>query len=127
MSPEPVNEPEPEPGEAGRGRELAAPVDRLQWIVSGYVLAITATLLVLGRLGDRLGHRALYAGGLVVFTLGSALCGLAPGLGALVAARVLQAVGASAMMAIGPAVVTAAFPAAMRGRALGVVGTVVAI
>ena len=109
------------------GRELAVPVGRLQWIVSGYVLAITATLLVLGRLGDRLGHRAVYAGGLVVFTLGSALCGLAPGLGALVGARVLQAVGASAMMAIGPAVVTAAFPPTMRGRALGAVGTVVAV
>ncbi len=109
------------------GRELGAPVARLQWIVNGYVLAITATLILLGRLGDRLGHRALYAGGLVLFTLGSALCGLAPGLGALVAARVLQALGASAMMAIGPAVVTASFPASQRGRALGAVGTVVAI
>jgi MFS family permease len=109
------------------GQDLAAPVGRLQWIVSGYIIAITATLLVLGRLGDRLGQRALYAGGLLVFTLGSALCGLAPGLGALVGARVLQALGASAMMAIGPAVVTAAFPPNMRGRALGAVGTVVAI
>jgi MFS family permease len=109
------------------GAELRAPVDALQWIVNGYLLAITATLVVMGRLGDRLGHRALYAGGLVVFTLGSALCGVAPGLGALVAARVLQALGASAMMAIGPAVVTASFPPEMRGRALGAVGTVVAI
>jgi len=109
------------------GQELAAPVGKLQWVVNGYVLAITATLLPLGRLGDRLGRRALYAGGLLVFTLGSALCGIAPGLGALVAARVLQALGASAMMAIGPAVVTAAFPPTMRGRALGAVGTVVAI
>ncbi len=109
------------------GHDLAAPVGRLQWIVSGYVVAITATLLVLGRLGDRLGQRALYAGGLLVFTLGSALCGLAPGLGALVGARVFQALGASAMMAIGPAVVTAAFPPNMRGRALGAVGAVVAI
>jgi MFS family permease len=62
-----------------------------------------------------------------VFTLGSALCGLAPGLGALVAARVLQALGASAMMAIGTAIVTASFPAQMRGRALGSIGTVVAV
>jgi MFS family permease len=109
------------------GVELRAHVDALQWIVNGYLLAITATLVVVGRLGDRLGHRALYAGGLVVFTLGSALCGVAPGLGALVAARVLQALGASAMMAIGPAIVTASFPSRMRGRALGAVGTVVAI
>ncbi len=109
------------------GVELRAHVDALQWIVNGYLLAITATLVVMGRLGDRLGHRALYAGGLVVFTLGSALCGVAPGLGALVAARVLQALGASAMMAIGTAIVTASFPPAMRGRALGTIGTVVAV
>jgi MFS family permease len=109
------------------GRELAAPVERLQWIVNGYVLAITATLLVAGRLGDRVGHRRLYAGGLLLFTLGSALCGAAPGLGALVGARVLQALGASAMMAIGPAVITASFPPDQRGRALGTVGTVVAV
>lgn len=107
--------------------ELGAPIERLQWIVNAYVLAITASLLPLGRLGDRAGHRAVYAGGLLVFTLGSVLCGLAPALGALVAARALQALGASAMMAIGPAVVTAAFPPRMRGRALGAVGTVVAV
>jgi MFS family permease len=107
--------------------ELAAPVDALQWIVNAYLLAITATLVLIGRLGDRVGHRAVYAGGLLVFTLGSALCGAAPGLAALVAARVVQALGASAMMAIGPAVVTASFPPSMRGRALGAVGTVVAV
>jgi MFS family permease len=109
------------------GAELNAQVHELEWIVNGYLLAITVTLMVMGRLGDRLGYRALYTGGLVVFTLGSALCGGAPGLGALVASRVLQALGASAMMAIGPAVVTAAFPARMRGRALGAIGTIVAL
>jgi MFS family permease len=109
------------------GHELGATVGELQWVVNGYVLAITATLLWAGRLGDAVGHRALYAGGLLVFTLGSALCGIAPGLGALVGARVVQALGASAIMAIGPAVVTAAFPPTMRGRALGTVGTVVAV
>ncbi|ABS25200.1 MFS transporter [Anaeromyxobacter sp. Fw109-5] len=108
-------------------RELGAEVGPLQWVVNGYLIAITATLVPLGRLGDRLGHRALYAGGLLVFTAGSALCGLAGGLGALVAARVVQALGASAMMAIGPAIVTAAFPPTVRGRALGAVGTVVAL
>jgi MFS family permease len=109
------------------GRELHAPVGRLQWIVSAYVAAITVTLLVAGRLGDRLGHRALYTGGLLLFTLGSALCGAAPGLEHLIAARIVQALGASAMMAIGPAVLTAAFPPQMRGRALGAVGTAVAV
>jgi MFS family permease len=109
------------------GVELGAHVDALQWIVNAYLLAITATLVLAGRLADRLGHRAVYTAGLLVFTLGSALCGAAPGLGALVGARVVQALGASAMMAIGAAVVTASFPAAMRGRALGSIGTVVAV
>jgi MFS family permease len=108
-------------------RELGEEVGPLQWVVNAYLVAISATLVPLGRLGDRLGHRALYTAGLVVFTAGSALCGLAGGLGALVAARVVQALGASAMMAIGPAIITAAFPPGMRGRALGSVGTVVAL
>ncbi len=109
------------------GVQLGASVGRLQWIVNAYILAITATLILLGRLGDRVGHRVLYTGGLLVFTAGSALCGLAPGVDALTAARVLQALGASAMMAIGPAIVTASFPPGMRGRALGTLGTVVAL
>ncbi|HSD21740.1 MAG TPA: MFS transporter [Anaeromyxobacter sp.] len=108
-------------------RELGAEVGPLQWVVNAYLVAISATLVPLGRLGDRLGHRALYSAGLAVFTAGSALCGLAGGLGGLVAARVVQALGASAMMAIGPAIITAAFPPGMRGRALGSVGTVVAL
>jgi MFS family permease len=109
------------------GRELGADVGSLQLVVNAYLAAITLTLIPLGRIGDRLGHRAVYAAGMVVFTAGSALCGLAPGLGELVAARVVQAVGASAMMAIGPAAVTAAFPPERRGRALGAIGTVVAL
>jgi MFS family permease len=109
------------------GAELSAPVHELEWIVNGYLLAITLTLIVMGRLGDKLGYRAVYTGGLLVFTLGSALCGSAPGLSSLVGWRVLQALGASAMMAIGPAVVTASFPPQMRGRALGAIGTTVAL
>jgi MFS family permease len=109
------------------GAELEVEVHRLQWIVNAFLLAGAATLLPLGRLGDRLGHRAVYAGGLATFTLASALCGAAPGYRELVAARVLQAVGASAMMSMAPALVTAAFEPGRRGRALGAVGTVVAL
>lgn len=109
------------------GRELGAEVGALQLVVNAYLAAISLTLIPLGRLGDRLGHRRVYAAGLLVFTLGSALCGLAPDLERLVAARVVQALGASAMMAIGPAAVTAAFPSERRGAALGAIGTVVAL
>jgi EmrB/QacA subfamily drug resistance transporter len=109
------------------GAELGVSIERLEWIVSAYLLAISATLLAMGRLGDVLGHRAVFVTGMLGFTLGSALCGAAPGHAALVAARVFQALGASAMMAIAPAAVTAAFPRERRGQALGAMGTVVAL
>jgi EmrB/QacA subfamily drug resistance transporter len=109
------------------GRDFGASIARLEWIVNAYLLAISATLLAMGRLGDLLGLRALFVAGMLVFTAGSALCGAAPAYPALVAARIFQALGASAMMAIAPAAVTAAFPASKRGRALGGVGSVVAL
>lgn len=109
------------------GVELNARIDRLEWIVAGYLLTLSVTLLVAGKLGDLFGHRTVYAAGLLLFTAGSGLCGAAPSLELLVAARVLQALGASLTMAVGPAVVTAVFPPAMRGRALGSIGSVVSI
>jgi EmrB/QacA subfamily drug resistance transporter len=107
--------------------ELHASVAGLAWVLSAYLLAIAATLLTAGRLGDLLGHRHVYIGGLLLFTLGSGLCGGAPSLTALVGARVVQALGAAAMMAMGPAVVTAIFPPERRGRALGGTASVVAL
>jgi len=107
--------------------ELATGIGGAEWIVSAYLLTVSAVLLAAGRLGDEWGHRRLYLAGLALFTAGSAACGFAPGLGALVASRVLQALGAAAMMAIGPAVVTAVFPAERRGRALGAITSVVAV
>jgi len=107
--------------------DLGATIGGAEWVVSAYLLVISATLLAAGRLGDVLGHRRVFLGGLLLFTAASGLCGLTGSLGALVAARALQALGAAAMMAIAPAVVTAVFPAAQRGRALGAVTTVVAV
>jgi len=107
--------------------ELGTGIGGAEWIVTSYLLTVTAFLLLAGRLGDEAGQRRVFTGGLLVFTLGSGLCGAAPGLASLVAARVLQALGASAMMAMGPAVVTALFPVTLRGRALGAVTSVVAV
>jgi len=107
--------------------ELATGIGGAEWIVSAYLLTVSAVLLAAGRLGDEWGHRRLYLAGLALFTVGSAACGFAPGLGALVASRALQALGAAAMMAIGPAVITAVFPAERRGRALGAITSVVAV
>jgi len=109
------------------GHELGASIAAVQWIVAGYLLTISAVLLTAGRLGDLLGLRNVFVGGLLLFTAGSALCGLAPGLPSLVAARVVQGMGASATMAIGPAALTALFPRERRGRALGANASAVAL
>jgi EmrB/QacA subfamily drug resistance transporter len=108
-------------------RDLRASFEGVEWIVAGYLLVISAVLLTAGRLGDLLGHRRVYSGGLLLFTIGSGLCGMADTLGALVAARALQALGAAAMMAMGPAIVTALFAPERRGRALGAISSVVAL
>ncbi len=108
-------------------QELGASFGGVEWVVATYLLVISATLLAAGRLGDLFGHRRMYVGGLLLFTVGSGACGLASSLAALVAARALQALGATAMMAMGPAIVTALFPLEQRGRALGAVATVVAL
>ena len=107
--------------------ELGTTIGGVEWVVTAYLLTVSAALLAAGRLGDLAGHRRIFVSGLVLFTLGSAMCGFAPGLRSLVAARMLQALGASAMTAIGPAVVTAVFPPERRGRALGAITSVVAV
>ena len=97
---------------------FGASIGSVEAVVSVYLLVISATLLAAGRLGDVLGRRRVYAGGLLLFTLGSGLCGFAWSLPVLVAARAVQAVGATAMMSMGAAIVTAIFPRERRGQAL---------
>ncbi len=99
----------------------------VQWVVLAYLLTVTTLMLTIGRLGDMLGKKPLYTAGFVVFTLGSVLCGLSPSVYWLIAFRVVQAIGAAMVMALGTAIVTEAFPAAERGRALGIVGSMVSI
>src|SRR5690242_6974519 len=99
----------------------------VEWVVIAYLVVIAALLLTIGRLSDRLGHRALWLAGLLVFTAGSALCGAAPALGFLIAARVVQGIGGALLMAISPAMLTSAFPPDERGRALGLNSTIVAL
>jgi EmrB/QacA subfamily drug resistance transporter len=99
----------------------------VEWILIGYLVVIAATLLTFGRVADLLGRKPLFMGGLVVFTLGSALCGAAPSLGALIAARCFQGLGAAALFSVNIAMITRAFPAAERGRALGINAILVAL
>jgi EmrB/QacA subfamily drug resistance transporter len=106
------------------GKPVGAEVE---WVIIAYLVTIASTLLTIGRLADRFGHRPIWLSGLVVFTVGSALCGLAPLLPLLIAARVLQGIGGSLLMAVSPAMLTKAFPPQERGRALGLNSTIVAL
>jgi len=99
----------------------------VQWVVLAYLLTVTTLMLSVGRLGDMVGKKPLYAAGFVIFTLGSVLCGLSPAVYWLIGFRVLQAIGAALLMALGMAIVTEAFPPSERGKALGISGSMVSI
>jgi len=106
--------------------ELGVPLTTVKWVVVIYLLTVSSLLLFFGRLSDLRGRRWVYSRGLAVFALGSLLCGLAPTATWLIIARALQGVGAAMIMACTPALVVDVFPREERGRALGLVGTVVA-
>jgi EmrB/QacA subfamily drug resistance transporter len=108
-------------------RELSTEFTLVRWVVLVYLLTVTTLILNMGRLGDRVGKKPVYAAGFIIFTIGSALCGIAPTVYWLIGFRVLQAIGAAMMMALGVAIVTEAFPPSERGRALGLAGSIVSI
>ncbi len=99
----------------------------IAWVVSVYLIAISATMLLFGRLGDILGKTVIFLFGIALFSLGSLLCGVTYSLGVLLIARVIQAIGAAGMMANSQGIITQVFPAEERGRALGLSGTFVAL
>lgn len=86
----------------------------LSWVLNGYGVGLAALLVVAGRLGDRIGHRRVFLAGVLVFTISSGLCALAPNLGVLVAARVLQSAGAAAQLPTSLALLMAVFPPQRR-------------
>ncbi len=99
----------------------------VQWVVLAYLLTLSTLLLLVGRLADIRGKKRIYGWGFVVFTIGSILCGLSGTIYMLIAMRVLQAVGAAMILALGPAIVIEAFPNSERGTALGITGAIVSI
>ncbi|MBB3998521.1 MFS transporter [Aureimonas pseudogalii] len=108
-------------------RELGIrPVDAI-WVVNAYQLAVTMVLLPLASLGERIGYRRVYLGGLALFTIASLLCALSSSLPLLVAARALQGLGAAGVMSINIALVRFIFPRAMLGRAVGNVAMIVGV
>ena len=99
----------------------------VQWVTLAYLLATTTLVVGAGRLGDVLGRRRVLLGGLALFAAASGGAALAPGLGWLVAARVLQGVGAAAMLALTMVFVGTALPKARAGSAMGLLGTMSAV
>lgn len=104
-----------------------ASFQEVQWIVLAYLLAITTLIVSVGRLGDITGRRRLLLAGLFLFTVASVLCGVAPTLWLLIAARVAQGLGAAVMMALTIAFVGETIPKARTGSAMGLLGTMSAI
>src|SRR6266478_4913263 len=93
----------------------------LSWILSGYTIVLAAGMIGAGRWADRLGRRRVFLAGIGVFTVASALCAVAPGVGVLVAARVLQGFGAAALTPASLALILQAFPKSRVPQALAVV------
>jgi EmrB/QacA subfamily drug resistance transporter len=100
---------------------------QVQWIVLAYLLAITTLIVSVGRLSDIAGRRRLFLIGIVLFTAASLLCGVAPTLPLLIAARVVQGLGAAIMMALSMAFVGETVPKEKTGSAMGLLGTMSAI
>ena len=103
-------------------RELGADVTSVVWVTSAYLLAYAVPLLITGRLGDRFGPKRVYLIGLVVFTLASLGCGLTTTIELLIAARVVQGLGAALMTPQTMTVITRVFPPHQRGTAMAVWG-----
>ncbi len=97
----------------------------IKWVIVIYLLTITCSLLPFGRLSDLYGRKKIFQWGFIVFTVGSLLCGFATNLGGLIGFRILQGLGASMLMANGPAIVTQNFEYGSRGKALGILSMVV--
>ncbi|MEN8650542.1 MFS transporter [Streptomyces sp. 21So2-11] len=108
--------------------ELDASVAGMQWTIDAYTLVLASLLMLAGSTADRIGRRKVFVAGLVVFTLGSLLCSLAPNLEALVAFRMVQAVGGSMLNPVAMSIITNTFTDPReRARAIGVWGGVVGI
>ena len=103
-------------------RELRASLGTLEWTVNAYSLTFAAGIITATALGDRLGRRRVFTAGLLVFTVASAACALAPSAELLLAARAVQGVGAAMIMPISLTILTSAFPAERRGAIVGIWG-----
>jgi DHA2 family multidrug resistance protein-like MFS transporter len=107
--------------------DLQAPPAASIWVINAYQLAVVASLLPFAALGDRVGPRRVYLGGVVAFTAASLLCAVAPSLVTLALARALQGIGAGALMSVNIALIRAIYPAEQLGRGVGINALVVGV
>jgi EmrB/QacA subfamily drug resistance transporter len=101
------------------GRDLHANAAELQWTINGYTLSLASLILLGGSLGDRFGRRRIFITGVIWFAVASLLCGLAPSVGVLIAARVVQGAGGALLTPGSLAILEASFAPADRPRAIG--------
>jgi EmrB/QacA subfamily drug resistance transporter len=108
-------------------RDFSASVGEVSWVAVIFLLAVSVMLPIFGRLADMYGRKKLYVAGFLAFIAGSALCGFSPGIGSLIAARALQAVGAAMLSANSVAIIVSVAGDKLRGKALGIQAAVQAI
>lgn len=101
------------------GRDLGASIESLEWTANAYNVSLAVLLMTGAALGERLGRRRVYVAGLLVFGGASAACAMAPDVGTLIAARAVQGAGAALVMPVSLTLLSTAFPAEKRGRAMG--------
>jgi EmrB/QacA subfamily drug resistance transporter len=117
----------PQVAQSAIAESLGASFTDLQWVLSGYALALAVFLLTAGSLADRFGRRRLFLLGLAMFSVASGLCAIAPGAGALIAARIVQGLGAAVVFPSSLAILAEAFQGAQRRRAIGAWGATIGL
>ena len=117
----------PQVAQSAIAASLDASFTDLQWVLSGYALALAVFLLTAGSLADRFGRRRLFLIGLTLFSLASGLCALAPDAGALIAARLVQGLGAAVVFPSSLAILAEAFQGPERRRAIGAWGATIGL
>lgn len=108
-------------------QEMKVSINAIQWVISAYLLTTVLLLLIFGKLSEFIGKKYIFAFGTLIFAIGSALCAFSHTLGMLTVSRIIQAIGTSGMFSMSMGIVSSVFPDSERGRALGIVGTMVAV
>ena len=102
--------------------DFGANLDQIEWVITSYMISLAVSMPLIAWFRDHIGYRKLYIASLVVFTMGSLLCGIAWNIQTLIAARIIQALGGGAITPTGMAMISEVFPKSERGKAMGIWG-----